>query len=191
MPFSVSWLHMMWPCTCTSRHCVLVLWSFLYSYLSFLIMLCLCAFLCLSLAFEVAQYLYIPSLYYNNCVMAKRFVPEGITSPVVNTSVLTWICGHFYKFLAYKTKDFLVPGIDYFSHIWHNLLKFWILTALQICTCLALWIFWYVRHWWVLCRRNARLAYQIIIMVPLITIYTTGSMPLLVDVSSPRVSQAQ
>ena len=58
-----------------------------------------------------------------------------------------------------KTKDFLTPGIDYLSRIWHNFFEFRILNALQLCTCLALQIFWYERHWWVLCRRNARLAY--------------------------------
>ena len=71
-----------------------------------------------------------------------------------------------------KTKDFLIIGIDYLSRIWHHFLEFWILNALQLCSCLALWIFWYEHHWWVWCRRNARLAYLIIILVPLITIYS-------------------
>ena len=70
-----------------------------------------------------------------------------------------------------KTKDFLIPGIDYLNRIWHHFLEFWILNALQLCTCLALKIFGYKRHWWVLHRRNARLAYKITILVPLITIY--------------------
>ena len=38
-----------------------------------------------------------------------RFVPEGITSPVVNTSVLTWISiirSFLYKFPVYKTLNF-------------------------------------------------------------------------------------
>ena len=25
-----------------------------------------------------------------------------------------------------KTKDFLIPGIDYHSRIWHNFLEFWV-----------------------------------------------------------------
>ena len=41
------------------------------------------------------------------------------------------------------------------------------------------------------CLMRACLAYKVISLVPLITIYSTGSMPLLVDVSSPRVSPAQ
>ena len=31
-----------------------------------------------------------------------------------------------------KTKDFLTPGVDYLSRIWHNFLEFWILNALQL-----------------------------------------------------------
>ena len=34
-----------------------------------------------------------------------------------------------------KTKDFLIPGIDYLSRIWHNFSEFWILNALQLCIC--------------------------------------------------------
>ena len=45
------------------------------------------------------------------------------------------------KFPIYKTEDFLIPGIDYLSRIWHHFLEFWILNALQLCTCLALYIF--------------------------------------------------
>jgi len=36
-----------------------------------------------------------------------------------------------------KNKDFLTPGVDYLSHIWHNFLEFWILNALQLCIYLA------------------------------------------------------
>ena len=32
-----------------------------------------------------------------------------------------------------KTKDFLIPGVDYLSRIWHNFLEFWIPNALQLC----------------------------------------------------------
>ena len=39
-----------------------------------------------------------------------------------------------------KTKDFLIPDIDYLSRIWHNFLEFWILNALQLCTC---WLYKY------------------------------------------------
>ena len=39
-----------------------------------------------------------------------------------------------------KTNDFLVPGIDYLSRIWHNFLEFWILYALQLC---IVWLYNY------------------------------------------------
>ena len=41
--------------------------------------------------------------------------------------------------------------------VWRNQYisyAFWVLNALQLCTCLALNLFWSERHWWVLCRRN-------------------------------------
>ena len=34
-----------------------------------------------------------------------------------------------------NTKDFLIPGIDYRRRIWQNFLEFWVLKALQLCTC--------------------------------------------------------
>ena len=68
-----------------------------------------------------------------------------------------------------KTTDFLIPGKDYLSRFWHNFLEFLVLNALQLCTCLALYLFWSERHWWVLCRRNSCVAYLIIILLPLIT----------------------
>ena len=35
-------------------------------------------------------------------------------------------------------KDFFILEMDYLSRIWHNFLDFWILNALQFCTCLFL-----------------------------------------------------
>ena len=53
-------------------------------------------------------------------------------------NVVIFINFLFTKLLNFrKTKDFLIPGIDYLSHIWHNFLEFWILNALQLCSCLA------------------------------------------------------
>ena len=44
---------------------------------------------------------------------------------------LTW----FMYFLMYKIMD---KTCVCNKHIWHNVLEFWILNALQLCTCLAL-----------------------------------------------------
>ena len=34
-----------------------------------------------------------------------------------------------------NAQDFLIPGIDYNSRIWHNVLEILVLNALQLCTC--------------------------------------------------------
>ena len=34
-----------------------------------------------------------------------------------------------------NTKDFPIPGIDYLCRIWNNILEFWVLNPLQLCTC--------------------------------------------------------
>ena len=55
--------------------------------------------------------------------------------------------------------------------IWHNVFGILGPQCPPLCTCLALQLIWSECHWWdVLCRRNARLAYQIMILIPLITI---------------------
>lgn len=46
----------------------------------------------------------------------------------------------------------------------------WVINALQHCTCFALRLFWPDCHWSVLFKRRARLTYEIINRVPLITI---------------------
>ena len=74
-----------------------------------------------------------------------------------------WISGK-------KSNDDLIPGINNLSRIWHNFLVLWVLNALQLYTCL-IFNFWYERHWRVLCRRNTRLTYQTINLVPLMTMY--------------------
>ena len=86
--------------------------------------------------------------------------------------VVTFINFLFRKLWIYrKPMDFLIPGIDNLGRIWHKFLECWILNALQLFTWLALQILRYDRHWWVLCGRNARLAYSIIILVRLITFF--------------------
>ena len=49
-------------------------------------------------------------------------------------------------------------------------------------------IFLFERHWWVFCRRNARLAYiQNLVLVSMMSLFTTtGSMPLLVEIYFPE-----
>ena len=75
------------------------------------------------------------------------FVPEGITSPVVNTGLHSGVDMNinnvviFINFLLKKlwifrqTKDFLIP--DYLSRVWHNFLEFWLLNdSLNMCAAL-------------------------------------------------------
>ena len=54
-----------------------------------------------------------------------------------------------FKFADGKIDIIMCPCklyLDYLSRIWHNFLEFWILNALQLCTCLALSIFRFERH---------------------------------------------
>ena len=58
-----------------------------------------------------------------------------IVSDLCFTKIFCFI-SEFRFFL--NTQDFLIPGIDYFSRIWYNVMEFWVFNALQLCTCLAL-----------------------------------------------------
>ena len=51
-------------------------------------------------------------------------------SPTNHADECKWTVGAWFRRL--------IPGIDYPSRIWHNVLEFWVPNALQFCKCLAL-----------------------------------------------------
>ena len=124
------------------------------------------------------------------CLMWKN----EIKFEVEGNNVFIWVCT--YGVLIYKPGTF-----DNCKHIEMSYTKLYlakllgtlVLNALQLRTLFDLFNFFgFNRHWWVFCRRNARLAYiQNLVLVSMISVFTiTGSMPLLVEIyfASPVVS---
>ena len=77
--------------------------------------------------------LVIPSMHYN--YTGSCIYPMVVNKLIIDSRTKLPV----YKTLNFsKTKNFIIPGIDFLSRIWRNFLEFWILNALQFCTCLAL-----------------------------------------------------